>query len=76
VAVEVYHMVGERVTFHFDEYDIKTGEKVASKIAHISGGAFGCYTGAEVSMLAPSAHVDPARGLSSDTLRLVISRLQ
>ncbi|HEY4904560.1 MAG TPA: hypothetical protein VIH89_13890 [Candidatus Sulfotelmatobacter sp.] len=76
VAVEVYHMVGERITFHFDEYDLNTGEKVASKIAHISGGAFGCYTGAEVSMLAPSAHVDPARGLSPDTLRLVISKLQ
>jgi hypothetical protein len=76
VAVEVYHMVGERMTFHFEEYDLKTGEKVASRVAHISGGAFGCYTGTEVSMLAPSAHVDPVRGLSEDTLRLLISKLQ
>lgn len=76
VAVDAYHIVGERVTVHFDEYDLATGEKVASKIAHISGSAFGCYTGAEVSMLAHSAHVDPARGLSPDTLRLVVSKLQ
>jgi hypothetical protein len=76
VAVDVYHMVGERITFHFDEYDLKTGEKVAGKISHISGGAFGCYTGVEVSMLAPSTHIDPARGLSADTLHLVISKLQ
>lgn len=76
VAVEVYHVVGERITFHFDEYDLKTGEKVASKMAHISGGTFACYTGAEVSMLAHSAHVDPARGLAPDTTRLVMSKLQ
>jgi hypothetical protein len=76
VAVEAYHMVGERITLHFDEYDLSTGEKVASKMAHISGGTFGCYTGAEVSMLAHSAHVDPARGLSPDTLRLVVSKLR
>ena len=68
--------MGERVTFHFDEYDLKTGDKVASKTARISGGAFGCYNGTEVSMLALSAHVDPARGLSPDTVLLVISKLQ
>lgn len=78
VAVDVYHYTNERphVTDRFDEYDLKTGEKIATKSAPPTGFQFGCYTGDEVSMLAHSAHVDPARHLSPDTLRLVTSKLK
>jgi hypothetical protein len=78
VLVETYHYVDahERCTFHFDEYDLNTGERTRSRYAFISGGGFACYSGNEVSMLAQSAHVDPARGLSPDTLRLVFGKLQ
>lgn len=81
VAVEVYHylvQVGQRqrAFFGFDEYDLKTGEKVATKGSFPAGFAFGCYFGNELSMLAHSAHVDPARRLSPDTLRLVTVKLQ
>jgi hypothetical protein len=77
VAVEVYQYVDarERSTFHFDEYDLNTGEKMAYRYAFVSGGGFGCYSKTEVSMSAGSAHVDPARGLSPDTLRLVFSKV-
>jgi hypothetical protein len=78
VAVEMYHYTNERphVTGRFDEYDLKTGEKIATKSATPTGFQFGCYMGDEVSMLAHSAHVDPARNLSPDTLRLVTTKLQ
>ena len=78
VAVEMYHFVDahERCTFHFDEYDLNTGERRKSRYAFISGGGFACYSGNEVSMTAQSAHVDPARGLAADTLRLVFGKLQ
>jgi hypothetical protein len=62
------------VTDRFDEYDLKTGEKVATKSAPPTGFQFGCYMGDEFSMLAHSAHVDPARHFSWDTLRLVTSK--
>lgn len=81
VAVEVYHYlvrVGTlpRAFDGFDEYDLNTGERVAIKGLFPVGFAFGCYTGSEVSMLAHSAHVDPARHLSPETIRLVTAKLQ
>jgi hypothetical protein len=78
VAVEEYIYKNERphVTDRFDEYDLKTGEKIATKSAPPTGFQFGCYAGDEVSMLAHSAHIDPARHLSPDTLRLVTSKLK
>lgn len=75
VAVEVYHIVGERAMFRFDEYELSSGNKIATKSAHISGGGLGCYTKDEVSMLAASFHEDPSRHLSPDTERLVFSTL-
>jgi hypothetical protein len=78
VAVEMYHVVGQRprVFFGFDEYDLSSGERIATK--NTLGGGFqpGCYLGDRFSMLAHSAHVDPARGLAPETLRLVTSKLQ
>jgi hypothetical protein len=78
VAVEVYHFVGERprVFSRFDEYDLNSGQKVATKSALPVGFQSGCYFGDEFSMLAHSAHVDPARRLSPETLRLVTVKLQ
>ena len=81
VAVEVYHYlvpVGAtpRAFFGFNEYDLNTGEKIATKGLFPAGFAFGCYTRSEVSMLAHSAHVDPARHLSPQTIRLVTAKLQ
>jgi len=78
IAVETYHFVDahERCTLHFDEYDLNTGERTKSRYAFISGGGFACYSGNEVSMISPSAHVDPARGLAAETLRLVFGKLQ
>jgi hypothetical protein len=78
VVVDVYHYTNERphATDRFDEYDLKTGEKIATKSAPPTGFQFGCYMGDEFSMLAHSAHVDPARHLSPDTLRLVTAKLQ
>ena len=81
VAVEVYHYLVQvsqrpRAFFGFDEYDLKTGEKVATKGSFPAGFAFGCYSGNEVSWLAHSAHVDPALRLSPETLRFVTVRLQ
>lgn len=72
------HYKGERphVTFRFDEYDLKTGDKIATKTAPPTGFQFGFYMGNEFSMLAHSAHFDPARHLSWDTLRLVTSKLK
>ena len=78
VAVDLYIYRNERphVTTRFDEYDLKTDEKIATKTASATGFQFGCYMGDEFSMLAHSAHVDPARHLSWDTLRLVTSKLK
>jgi hypothetical protein len=81
VAVEMFHylvQVGQRrrAFYGYDEYALKTGEKVATKGSFPVGFTFGCYLGNEVSMLAHSAHVDPARWLSPDTLRLVTAKLQ
>jgi len=78
VAVEVYQYVGEKphVIFRFDEYDLGSGQKVATKSSPPVGFALGCYSGDQISMLAHSAHVDPARHLSPDTLRLVTAKLQ
>jgi hypothetical protein len=75
VAVEEYHMVGKtRPIGRFDEYDLNTGEKIATKGSSALGG--GCYTGSEITTLAASFHVDPSRHLSPDTLRLVFSKLE
>ena len=78
VAVEIYHYTNDRphITWRFDEYDLRTGQMIATKSAPPAGFQFGCYMGDEVSELAHSAHVDPARHLSPDTLRLVTSKLQ
>ncbi len=78
VAVEVYHDPIERPhpVDRFDEYDLVSGEKIATKSAPATGFAFGCYIGKEVSMLAHSADVDPARHLPAHTLRLVTSKLK
>jgi hypothetical protein len=74
VAVEIYHYVGERSTFHYDEYDLNTGERIASRYAFISGTPLGCYGRSEISMFGPQTSC-PARGLSPDTLRLVFAEL-
>jgi len=78
VAVEVYHDPSERPhpIDRFDEYDLASGQKLATKSAPGTGFAFGCYSGNQVSMLAHSAHVDPARHLSPNALRLVTSYLK
>lgn len=79
VAVEVSHDVCTKprcVVFRFDEYDLNSGQKIATKSAPPAGYTFGCYSGSEVSMLAHSAHLDPGRHLSPDTLRLVTSKLK
>lgn len=78
VAVETYIDPSERphVVDRFDEYDVTTGDKIATKTAPPSGFQSGCYLGNEFSMLAHSAHVDPSRRLSKDTLRLVTSKLK
>jgi hypothetical protein len=78
VAVEMYHYVDarERCTFHFDEYDLNTGERTASRYALLTGGGFACYSGNEASMLARISYGYPAEGISSDTMRLVFGKLQ
>jgi hypothetical protein len=76
VLVEVYHYVRERSIFHFDEYDLSTGERTRIRYAFISGGSFACYSGNEISMASLSGHVDPARKLSPGTVRLVFGKLQ
>jgi hypothetical protein len=59
----LYLYTNERphATDRFEEYDLKTGEKIATTSAPPTGFQFGCYMGDEFSMLAHSAHVDPAR---------------
>jgi hypothetical protein len=80
VAVEAYHDPTERphISIRFDEYDLATGEKIAAKKAApgVGGYNIGCYYGNEVTWLAGSAHVDPARGLSPDALRLVTAEIR
>jgi len=80
VAVEEYRYFGyvggtKRAFLGFDEYDLRTGEKVATKSTVPVGFVRGCYLGNEFSMLAHSAHVDPVRGLSPETLRVVTTKL-
>jgi hypothetical protein len=77
VAADEYHYKNERphMSMRFDEYDLQTGAKIATKSAYGGGFQFGCYMGDEFSMLAHSAHVDPARHLPPDTLRLVTTKL-
>jgi hypothetical protein len=77
VAVEEYIFPGVRPgRFHFDEYDLNTGEKIATKTALGGGFQPGCYLGDRFSMLAHSYHVDSARGLPPETLRLVTVKLE
>jgi hypothetical protein len=61
VAVETYIFVNEKPhrLSRFDEYDLNSGEKVATKSARPIGFQSGCYFGDAFSMLAHSAHVDP-----------------
>lgn len=77
VAVEPF-TIPERphVVFEYDEYDLTTGEKVATKRAPPQGFQLGCYLGNEISELAHSAHMDPARHLPPKTLRFVTSKLK
>ena len=76
VAVEEYGYLGDRPRFkmHYDEYDLKSGEKIATKVS--SGGSAQCYFGTEVSWTVGSGNVDPSRHLSPDTLRLVFTKLE
>jgi hypothetical protein len=75
VAVEEYTFKSERpYRMHFDEYDLNSGQKIATKVS--AGGSAQCYFGSEISWTTGSAHVDPARHLSPDTLRLVFSQLE
>jgi hypothetical protein len=78
VAVDLYHFVGEKphVKFRFDEYDLTSGKMIHTKTTPPAGFMTGCYFGDEVSYLAHSAHVEKARGLSPDTLRLVTVKLE
>jgi len=81
VAVEEYHYLRAtggrpRAVSGFDEYDLTLGKRVATKTALPSGFQSGCYLGDEFSMLAHSAHVDPARHLLPEALRLVTVKLQ
>jgi hypothetical protein len=76
VAVEEYTDRGDRprMKMHYDEYDLNSGEEIATKIS--PGASAQCYFGTEVSWTTGSAHVDPSRHLSPDTLRLVFSKLE
>jgi hypothetical protein len=80
VAVDWYvdHSERPHVSSRFDEYDLATGAKIATKKAAPGAGGYniGCYYGDEVTWLAGSAHVDPARGLSPDTVRLVTTEIR
>jgi hypothetical protein len=76
VLVEEYRYVGERATFHFDEYDLNTGERTRSRYAFVYGNSLGCYWGNEVSLLTQTSHPDPVRGFSPDTTRLAFGKLQ
>ena len=78
VAVDLYVDPTDRphIRERIDEYDLRSGKKIATKSAYGGGIQFGCYMGDEFSMLAGSANVDPARHLSPDTLRLVTAKLQ
>ncbi len=75
VAVEEYTDKSDRPRFkmHYDEYDLNSGEKIASKIS--LAGSTECYFGSEVGWTTNSTHVEPAR-LSPDTLRLIYSKLE
>lgn len=75
VVAEAYIFPGERLS-RFDEYDLNSGEKVATKSAVGGGFQTGCYLGDKYSMLADSRRVDSARGLPPQTLRLVTFKLQ
>ena len=76
VAVEEYIYKGERprIRMHYDEYDLNTGGKIATKVS--SGGSAQCYFGTEINWTVGSAQVDPSRHLPPDTLRLVFSKLE
>jgi hypothetical protein len=78
IAVEGYHFVGEKphVKFRFDEYDLTSGKKIRTKATFGAGFVTGCYSGDEISYLVHSAHVEKARGLSPETLRLVTVKLE
>jgi uncharacterized OB-fold protein len=76
VAVEEYTYRGERprIRMHYDEYDLNSGEKIATKVS--AGGSAQCYFGTEVGWTKGSAHTGPSSDLSPDTLRLVFSKLE
>ena len=59
--------------YDFDEYNVSTGKKIASKSAYPLG-EMGCYFGDEVSNLASIGNA--ARNLPADALRLVTVKLK
>ena len=64
IAVEEYSYTGERprIRMHYDEYDLNSGKKIATKVS--AGGSATCYYGTEVNWIAP------------DTRRLFFNRLE
>ncbi|MGP0017264.1 MAG: hypothetical protein ACLPHP_01745 [Candidatus Sulfotelmatobacter sp.] len=81
VAVEMYHLDDDRTligglpVFRFDEYDLKTGKKIASKAAPMGSAmpfAAACYYGNSVTGLGARMQVMP----DEPYLRLRIAKLQ
>lgn len=73
VVVEAYSPVGGRRVRHFDEYDVKSGEKIASKIAPLSSTTpfeAVCYYGDSVTGLGGGSPDTP------DALWLRVAKLQ
>jgi hypothetical protein len=76
VAVEEYIDRSDRprLRMHYDEYDLNSGEKIATKIS--LGGSAECYFGEEVNWTTNNTQVDPLPNLSPGTLRLVFTKLE
>jgi hypothetical protein len=81
VAVEMYDLAGARMrvggrpVYHFDEYDLKSGKRIASKTAPMGSAApfsAACYYGDSVTGLGARMQVMP----NEPYLRLRIAKLQ
>jgi hypothetical protein len=80
IAVEWYRYLGnvgerKRAFWGFDEYDLKTGERVGTRSTVPAGLHPGCYSGEELSLVAYSAPTDAERAVPQDVLRLVTVKL-
>lgn len=74
-AVEEYNYTGKKShRMRYDEYDLNSGQKIATKVS--PGGSAQCYFGTDITWTTTSAHVDPARHPSPETLWLVFSKLE